>query len=116
MATLGMNGPYPLTDKKIDEVVTKTSAGNYALGYTKESVFYVKYIGRSDNDLNMRLKNWVGKYTEFKFSYATSPKAAFDKECNNFHDFGETDKLDNTIHPDRPNNSGWKCPQCDIFD
>ncbi len=55
MATLGMNGPYPLTNEKIDEVVTKTSAGNYALGYKKESTFYVKYVGRSDNDLNKRL-------------------------------------------------------------
>jgi len=24
--------------------------------------------------------------------------------------------LDNDIHPDRPDNSNWECPVCDIFD
>ena len=42
MATLNMNGPYELTTKKIDEVITKTSAGNYALGYVKVKKFIVK--------------------------------------------------------------------------
>ena len=96
MATLNMQGLYSLTKDKIDEVVTKTSAGNYALGDSDDKTFYVRYVGRADTDLNSRLKTWVGKkdkYKEFKFSYATSPKAAFEKECHNFHDFGGTDKL-----------------------
>lgn len=45
----------------------------------------------------------------------TSAKAAFEKECHNYHDFGGKEKLDNTIHPDRPAGSGWKCPCCKIF-
>lgn len=119
MATLNMQGLYPLTKDKIDEVVTKTSAGNYALGDSDDKTFYVRYVGRADTDLNGRLKTWVGKkdkYKEFKFSYATSPKAAFEKECHNFHDFGGTDKLDNDIHPDRPGGTGWKCPVCKVFE
>jgi hypothetical protein len=116
MATLDMNGSYELTKEKIDEKITKTSAGNYALGYVKESTFYVKYVGRADSDVNGRLKKWVGSYQQFKYSYATSPKAAFEKECKNYHDFGERKSLDNKIHPDRPDDSSWKCPICDIYD
>ena len=39
-------------------------------------------------------------------------KAAFEKECRNFHDFGGVEKLDNDIHPDRPDGAAWKCPVC----
>lgn len=119
MATLNMQGPYPLTVDKIDEIVTRKSPGNYALGYSDEKSFYVRYVGRADTDVNARLKYWVGKkdnYKEFKFSYASSPKSGFEKECQNYHDFGGTDKLDNEIHPDRPDGTDWECPVCNIFD
>ena len=116
MATLNMNGPYELTIEKIDEVITKTSAGNYALGYVKNKKFIVQYVGRADSDLNDRLKDHIDEeYEMFKYSYATSPMAAFKKECENYHDFGENKKLDNKIHPDRPDGSSWKCPKCDKF-
>lgn len=116
MATLGMNGFFDLTNDEIDSHVTKTSAGNYALGHVSGETFYVSYIGRSDTDLNDRLKDWIEEYKKFKFSYATSPKAAFEKECQNYHDFGESDKLANKSHPQRPDVTNWKCPVCDIFD
>lgn len=118
MASLNMKGPYELTTEKIDEKVTKTSAGNYALGRLSDASFPFSYVGRSDDDVNKRLKAWVGKstkYTHFKFSYATSPKAAFEKECKNYHDFGGSEKLDNDKHPERPYLSKWKCPECDIY-
>lgn len=39
-----MKGPYLYTREAIDENVTKTSAGNYALGYKDEkSTFIVQY-------------------------------------------------------------------------
>ena len=118
MANLNMNGPYFFNKDKVDEVVTRTSAGNYALGYVNdENAFIVQYVGRADIDVNTRLKQHVGEpYKRFKFSYASSPKAAFEKECRNYHDFGESKKLKNKIHPDRPQNSSWKCPCCAIFD
>ena len=119
MASLDMYGPYELTIKKIDEVVTKTSPGNYALGNASDSRFHVRCVGRSDENINNRLKSWVGvnnKYEHFKFSYATSSNAAFEKECKNYHDFGEDEKLDNKEHPKRPDNTKWKCPICDIYD
>lgn len=110
-----MNGPYDLTNQKIDGVVTRTSPGNYALGYVSDSSFRVKYVGRSDDDLNRRLKSWVGErseYKKFKYSYATSPKAAFEKECKNYHDFGGSEELDNEQHPQCPYGTNWKCPVC----
>jgi len=118
MQSLNMQGPYDLTSEDIDANVSEASAGNYALGHTKaDGTFIVHYVGRSDTDVNGRLHDWTGKeYEKFKFSYATSQKAAFEKECQNFHDFGGTEKLSNDVHPDRPDGTDWKCPVCDIFD
>lgn len=117
MATLDMQGPYALTSTGIDSAVTRTSAGNYALGYTNDDgVFVVQYVGRSDSDVRARLHNWVSTpYIRFKYSYASSPKAAFEKECRNYHDFGGSSKLDNDSHPGRPAGSTWRCPVCTIF-
>ena len=118
MPSLEMQGSYDLTNDSIDKVITKTSAGNYALGRIDKAdkKFIVSYVGRSDSDLNTRLKQHVGKYPLFKYSYASSPKAAFENECKNFHDFGGTNKLGNDIHPDRPANTNWECPYCNNFD
>ena len=116
MAKLDMQGSYPLTLVKINEVVTRTSPGNYALGYSYGTTFYVQYVGRADSDVNARLKQHLSEsYKSFMFSYATSPKAAFEKECHNYHDFGGSQSLHNKIHPDRPAGTGWKCPCCKIF-
>ena len=112
-----MEGPYKLTDTVIDREVTKTSPGNYGLGHTNDGGgFTVKYVGRSDVDVNDRLKDWVGSYKEFKFSCAGTPKAAFEKECRNYHDFGGREKLDNEQHPARPSGTGWTCPVCTILE
>ena len=117
LPTLDMEGAYELTNDSIDAHVTRTSCGNYALGHDTPSQFTVSYVGRSDDDVNFRLKQWVGKkssYTHFKFSYATSPKAAFEKECKNYHDFGGSEKLDNEKHPERADGTDWKCPVCGL--
>lgn len=115
MARLDMGeNSYDLTSAKIDKHVTRTSAGNYALGYAKDDGFIVQYVGRADSDVNGRLKDHIGEgFKQFKFSYAPSPKAAFEKECKNYHDFGESEKLKNKYHPDKPNGSNWRCPVCD---
>ncbi|MBE6442975.1 MAG: hypothetical protein E7022_11810 [Desulfovibrio desulfuricans] len=115
MPSLDMSGPYPLDNDTINTEVWKTSPGNYALGkINKDRKFVVSYVGRSDSDVNDRLHDHVDeKYTHFKFSYAASPKEAFEKECENYHDF---EPRDNSIHPDRPDGCDWKCPRCSIFD
>ena len=112
MASLGMQGAYDLTIEEIDKRVTRKSCGNYALGKVSDNTFNVSYVGRSDKDVGGRLKKWVGKYKKFKFSYASSPKAAFEKECGNYHDF---DPPGNDVHPARPDDTNWKCPRCDIY-
>ena len=117
MPSLNMDGPYVFTREEIDKRVTRIQCGNYALGKINKDNgnFIVCYVGRADYDLNDRLKQHVGEpYTHFKYSYATSPKDAFEKECNNYHDWKN---LHNKIHPDRPSDSkNWKCPRCNKFD
>ena len=110
-----MKGPYKLDIETIEEKVTRTSLGNYALGKKSEKgTFIVGYVGRSDSDVRGRLKEWVGKTRRplFKFSYATSAKAAFEKECKNYHYFKPSG---NVSHPDRPKGTNWQCSRCDIF-
>ncbi len=115
MPSLEMEGPYELDNETIEAKVTRVSSGNYALGRkNEEGTFLVGYVGRSDSDVRERLKSWVSRTTRplFKFSYASSPKAAFEKECENYHDF---EPPDNDVHPSRPEGTDWSCPRCDIF-
>lgn len=60
LRSLEMRGCYPLEDAVIDEQLTYTSPGNYALGYMEGGTFTVFYVGRSDSDLRQRLHEWVG--------------------------------------------------------
>ena len=118
MVRLEMEGPFALDAKTIDQKVLKTSAGNYALGYVKNKIFYFRYVGRSDDDVKSRLKQHISEdYSSFIFSYANSPMAAFERECKNYHDFGGSEKLDNKIHPDRPCGHEYlSCPCCNKLD
>ena len=76
MGSLGMNGSYPLSDKAIDDAVTRVSAGNYALGYLDGTTFMVFYVGRSDSDVKQRLHDWVAAPSRYR-KYAPSAKAAY---------------------------------------
>jgi len=140
-----MTPSYPLTHKKIDEMVTRTSPGNLALGYVDGTTFVVFYVGRSDSDVNHHLHGWVdapsrqgaaraasgcrrrgrpvgnpvldrvgaavdSSYTRFAFSYAPSAKAAFERECRDYHGLGASDGLDNERHPLPALGSSWECP------
>ena len=139
MGPLQMSGSFPLDDAMIDETVSRTSPGNYALGYMDGDTFVVFYVGRSDSDVRRRLHEWVGtpsryrrygssgqaawgvhprggfpvdaptlsrvgvggdsSYTRFAYSYAPSAEAAFEKECQNYDDFGGSSGLDNAARP-----------------
>lgn len=115
MASLNMEGPYTLDYGTIEAKITRISSGNYALGEKNGGgTFLVGYVGRSDTDVKTRLKSWVGKTKKplFKFSYASSDKTAFEKECENYHDF---DPPSNDSHPARPAGTNWRCPKCSIF-
>ena len=110
MSSLDMHGPHPLDAGSIDGVVDVDRIGNYALSESRDGTFYVHYVGRSDNDVRRRLHDHCdGPNSRFKYSYADSAKAAFDKECKNYHDF---EPSQNKVHPARPDDANWKCPVC----
>jgi hypothetical protein len=119
MPDLNMRGPYALNMRSVDDYVEKSCIGNYALGFLGDKgEFYIQYVGRSDTDLNARIKAHIGEkastgndYLFFKFSYSASAKEAYEKECINYHDFSRY-TLDNEVHPDRPDNSNLNCPVC----
>ncbi|QCE34166.1 hypothetical protein FAI40_01765 [Acetobacteraceae bacterium] len=113
MPSSGMGRYYPLTNEEISQAVKVTRPGAYALGHiNKGSAFCVDYIGRSDADLADCLKKHAEakQYPYFKFMCLKSAKAAFEKECNLYHDF----KPDgNDKHPeDSKGNTKEKCPRC----
>jgi hypothetical protein len=74
LGPLEMSGSFPLDDEMIDEVVSRTSPGNYALGYMDEGTFLVFYVGRSDSDVRHRLHEWVGAPSQYE-RYASSARA-----------------------------------------
>ena len=114
MASLNMKGPFVLSAEQVDKEIRKGTPGNYAYGYLKENGrFVVQYVGRSDTDLNDRIKHGIGNYKLFKYSYAANSKEAFEKECKNYHDFGGWDNLNNELHPGKPDGSDYSCPICD---
>lgn len=112
MPSTGLSGPFVLTAEEVDRLVEPDRIGAYALGYLTDEGFLVERIGRSDNDLNGRLKSYLDEYPIFKASYFATSKAAFEKECNLYHDFSPAD---NVIHPDRPDGTTWLCPRCYLF-
>lgn len=115
MPSLRMEGPYNLVINTIEEKVAKISPGTYALGRKNENgTFLVSYIGRADNDLTSKLKSWIDRTDRplFKFRYAMSARDAFGMECENYHDFVKNSKNN---HPERPANTNWKCPRCQIY-
>jgi hypothetical protein len=110
MSKIALTGPYRLTFETIDSAVTRSSAGVYALGYAdREGRFHVNQVGRADTDMRGKLRRFIGSATLFKFGYQPSSQAAFEKECELFHDLSPPG---NRVHPGRPQGTNWKCPQC----
>lgn len=109
---VGLDGNHSLNSTTIDLRVTRTSAGAYALGTTlnADSAMPVKYVGRADSDVNVRLKQHAsdGKYKFFAYIYCSGITAAYEKECELYHTFGN---LDNFLHPAKPYPSS-RCPKC----
>ena len=113
----GLFGPVALSVDDIDKNVRGVSPGTYLLGRPGDNVFLASYVGRSDTDLNGRLKNWVGsKYSHALYGFFQTAKAAFNKECALFHAFGGAAKLDNEVHPARPKGTDWTCAHCNALD
>ena len=112
MAVPTLSKPIRLTEAEIDAAVKHISPGVYILDETTSGPWRDDYVGRSDNNLNARLKDWVGTYGFFKAAYLDSAKQAFEAECEFYHALAPRD---NKVHPARPANSNWVCPRCYIF-
>jgi len=112
LGSTGVEGPFDFTSVEIDAKVLPRRIGTYVLGELRaDSSFNVRYVGRSDKDLNVELKKRLApKYPKFMFSYAGSSKDAFTRESQNYHHFGGKG-LDNERHPDRPDGmNNLACP------
>ena len=109
-----LSGPFAFTSPTIDSVVTKTSPGVYLLGYTSGTTFMVQRVGRSDVNLNARLKSaeYAGKFHQFKALYYPTADAAYHAECELFHAYGGNN---NPNHPARPTGKNHRCNHCNIF-
>lgn len=117
MATLDMLGPFALTDIDVNKRVPEDVMGNYAFLQKKwlTDEYLVRYVGRSDSDLKKEIKQQMKTdrakgCTHFMFSMASTKKEAFEKECHNYHDFGESECLYNDIHPAKPAGTKYECP------
>jgi hypothetical protein len=74
MRSLEMSGSYPLSDSVVDEILTRVSPGNFALGYMDGDSFSVFFVGRSDSDVKERLHEWVGMPSK-RERFASNAKA-----------------------------------------
>jgi hypothetical protein len=104
-------GPYTLDETTVNRVVPNR-IGVYALGsQTPQSELTVRYVGRSDNDVCVRLTQWArsGKYGHFMVKTVTTTKDAYDGECRLYHMFSG---LDNNVHPAKPAGTNYTCPTC----
>ena len=102
-----------MTFEGIERAVPSTSMGVFALGHTDTlGKFCVDHVGRSDTDVRSRLRDYIGSALLFKYDVFDSQRAAFEKECQLYHDFNPPG---NPLHPDRPRGTTWDCPRCRIF-
>lgn len=109
----GLLGPYRLTFDGINSAVARQSAGVYALGsMDPHGNFRVKHVGRADSDIRATLCERIGSDVLFKVGFFATARAAFEKECELFHDFSPPG---NRIHPGRAKGTNWECPRCKIF-
>lgn len=130
MSSLDMDGPFKLDPATVRQLVRGGLPGNFALGHLDGGKrFAVQYVGRHDDDvltgLMAALRTGIGKpgltgrlfggqhkANAFKFSYAADQRAAYEKQCRNYHDFNGSGNLENGTHPTPPPGSGFSCPAC----
>lgn len=112
-----MKGQFPLTSDSIDGAVL-TSPGAYILVNSSNNSVYV---GRSDTDLNGRLKNhlpeneenpWVRRSfpTGYYFEIVADSQEAYKLECEWFHKYRPSC---NNAHP-ATNSPSWSCRVCGL--
>ena len=125
-ADLKMNGPYKIWKMNAEGKQVKNTGnyvsndikfGNYAFGRIIDGVEYTLYIGRCSNrvetgllaEINQQIDNGKADGCDlFFYSIAGSKTEAYEKECQNYHDFMPAR---NKVHPAKPKDNGhYKCP------
>ena len=110
MKTFTLDGPHPLTEQAISELVPSDVVGAYVLGQVRSNqVFLTRRVGRAHQNLRANLVNYIGAYESFQFTVCETPAVAFMAECAFYHRFHPTD---NPSHPERPENLNIVCPFC----
>lgn len=101
-----MIGPITLSRQNIDKFIPPRAIGAYILSRGEN---IVNYVGRSDIDLNARLKQHLqpGQNIQLWFEIKDSILDAYYLECEWFHKYMPSD---NTNHPATPPGALWKCP------
>jgi hypothetical protein len=103
----GLRGNFSLTTAGVDAAAGR-SPGAYALGAEESAtVLTISYVGRSDTDVNARLKAHIGSYRHFQVADWLTVRGAFELECQLWHSFGTPG---NTLHPARPAGARYNCP------
>ena len=109
MALPALIGPHTLSVSIVDQVSRSKVAGVYVLSARVGGDINVRRVVRSDDDLASALKEFVGLYSHFSCASATSPRNAYEMECELFH---AEKPPENTSHPVRPLGADWTCPTC----
>lgn len=103
---------YPLTPKRVRQVVPDEQPGFYRLGYIIGGRFRTTYVGRSDSSLQRRLLEHERERWQEAFIARPSETAAaaYRMECLFYHLEGES--TGNKIHPATPAGTSTECPYC----
>ncbi|HKX10225.1 MAG TPA: hypothetical protein VJN67_18655 [Stellaceae bacterium] len=104
-----LNGPHLLNAQVIGRTVTRKSAGVYVVNSVAGGAATPRFVGRADDDLAARLKEYVGLYASFAFVYASSPASAYEIECQIYHALRPPES---TRHPAKPAGAEGACPVC----
>lgn len=104
-----LNGPHSLSAKSIERTIRRKSAGAYVLSSLEGGIASARLVGRSDDDVSTSLKEVIGLYSYFAFVYASSPKNAYEMECEVYHAMKPPE---NAKHPQKSADTRWVCPVC----
>lgn len=103
---MSMRGPIVLSEENINDNVKNGDIGTYILSRGNN---VANYVGRSDSDLNVRLKEHLHEqegYRQFWFELVKTSLEAYYLECQWYHKYNPSD---NNNHPAVPPGASWKC-------
>lgn len=112
---------YPLNEESIEaNIPDGVMPANYRIGRLIAQSYFVIYVGRvdyrQDRGLKDRMLEHLGEFTGdcyFEWNSASSPLAAYKRECQDYHCWGQYGHLLNKIHPRKPDGySLTMCPVC----